>query len=236
MTKKSLISKLTLTSIVTLATLSVPLLYIIGYFFEYGRFSKFGIEPQYFPRTTQEYLISAYEFFIDFSIKILGYVSNFNGWYLLLLPVIYMVFIVFLIRNKDEIKPKVSNGWEKLRKNRVFQYLGLPVIGTIYGFGYVFSILIYIFIVPSVLAVLVYASGKSYSANQINKFESCELAALTRDKQCVFVVEQGVDTVSGLLVAKSKDYIALWDGSKTIVYPVADKTLEVRFGQLDSKK
>ncbi|MGH1439099.1 MAG: hypothetical protein ACRBBR_03215 [Cellvibrionaceae bacterium] len=232
MTKKSLISKLTLTSIVTLVTLSVPLLYIIGYFFEYGRFIKFGVEPQYFPRTTQEYLISAYEFFIDLSIKILDYISNFNGWYLLFLPFIFMVLIVFLIRNEGKIKPKVVDSVESIRKNRVFQYLGLPIIGTVYGFGYVFSILTYVFVVPSIIAISVYVSGKSYSANQINKFEGCEMATLTRDKQCVFVVEEGVDVLSGLLVAKSKDYIALWDGSKTIVYPITGKVLEIRFGQL----
>ncbi len=221
----------TINKAISIATLSVPALYATGYFYELGRFSKYGLDNQFFPRSIQEYLIQAYYFFIYFTSEIIILVFNLKFLFAILAIAVVVLFgCVVVLKHQKKFKPKFKEHSEKIQNNSIFHYFGLPIIGSLLGVTTAISFF-YIFILPSILAALVYVFGGSIANKEIDKFEGCELEVLDSKNKCVFIKKNNKAVLEGLLIAKSPSHIALWDGSKTTVYPLDKELVEIRFGE-----
>ncbi len=232
MQEEKLKSTFTLSKAISIATLSVPALYATGYFYELGRFSKYGLDNQFFPRSIQEYLIQAYYFFIYFTSEIITHLFNLKSLLTILAVVVVVLFgCVVVLKHQKKFKPKIKEHSEKIQNNSIFHYFGLPIIGSLLGVTTAISFF-YIFLLPSILAALVYVFGGSIANKEIGKFEGCNLEALSSKSKCIFIKKNDKAVSEGLLIAKSASHIALWDGSKTTVYPLDKELIEIRFGQL----
>lgn len=124
-------SKLSMGSLLQLMAVSIPAVYLIGYYYDYGYLNAFGLNNEYFPRDIQEYLVKAYLFFLDIYPDV---INSFN-----ILELLSMVFGIFYvsgiiaigyIEKEEIIKDKIKS---KVEKSNFFRWLLLPILFGIYG-------------------------------------------------------------------------------------------------------
>lgn len=228
------IIKTTIVKLVAFVTVAVPILYLVGYFYHIAYLYEFGLSSDFYSLDTQEYLSL---FFVVFSLSAISVFSWLQAHvhFIVMAVVVYyllMVGVVFFVRNESHLMEK-SGGIKAVIKNSWwYQYLVLPIVPT----GAIFYMVLYIFVFVLSAALIPfygYSQGKELANERLNDFKGCDLTVLSQEQKCTFVLDEGSEILKGLRVAKSDTSIAIWNGEKTIVYPLNDEVIEVRFGVMN---
>ncbi len=102
--------KISLTNIIALMTVSVPILYVIGYFYEQGWVEGFGLNEQFFPKSVHDYLISSFFVLYKVAADLFAYaITN----YYVFIPVSIIMFVtgilaLYYIKNETQIDRKIE--------------------------------------------------------------------------------------------------------------------------------
>ena len=76
-----------------------------------------------------------------------------------------------------------------------------------------------------------YLKGEEHATKKKEEFQGCEIEKLYIEQKCAYILKNKNIVLAGLVIEKTLTTIALWDGTKTIIHPLKDKTIEIRFGQ-----
>lgn len=221
---ESTANKSTLNTIVTVTTLIIPLLYLIGFFYDLGYLEPFGLNNQYFPRDTQYYLVQSYiaiSFLLTIVLKPLLIIISI----LFSLPVIYFLLLTIKIDLLSYIKatPKKSITNEK-------QYTLLNIyLKKLIVLIYIIGAAIYLVLIP----YFAYSKGLNIANNAMSTFETCQSKTL---KDCVFLYQDNQLIGEGYLITKSSTHIAIWNDGKTRVYPLKEEMIEIRQDKNSTEK
>ncbi|WP_432454537.1 hypothetical protein ACRRS0_03440 [Agarivorans sp. QJM3NY_29] len=216
--------------IISLMTVSVPALYLLGYFHTYGYQIGFGMSGEFFPKSIQEHLVGS--FIVIFLVVVDLWVYLRTHFYVLLLffavVFVFSFVAIYFLRNPVKFKfDAESRGGDVPERLYFYVYGPLKISVLMLATPYiVLCILISIVALPW----FSYNQGKDLALGSIEHFEGCELAELSRDKSCIFLSKQTGDIANGMFVARSESHIAIWNGAFTEVFPTAGLKYEFRFG------
>lgn len=203
-------------------------LYLIGKAFDQGFLSAYNVSPDYFPRSTYDYFVSAYiatrDAYIDLLASIIG-----PFFYLLLATIFIFIWISFgeWRKTKKEVKKK-SNTKKDSSTFKFHLMTGLTAwcIFFVMSLSIVFGITT-IYIVPKDF----YNDGVTFAEGEKKNFASCLKTGkpVDKDRKCVTtcVYKDNAVYVSGQHISRSQSVLALYDGKKTIVIPSQGKVIQI---------
>jgi hypothetical protein len=206
-------------TVLSIMTMFVPVLYLVGYFYEYGYLSGFGISSEFFPRSIQENLVNAFLAFIQFVIAIFTLAKNNIDKLLILGGIITLLtFIIMLIeKKKDYLIYKLT----KIRKYKHIDMILLPITAGIFGVFIPYVILIILgFIV--LIPYSSYMQGAYDAEKSILKYRQ-ELKE-NKDKS-IYIFKDGNLAIKGMFIAKSNQHIAIFDGVTSTIYPLKEENI-----------
>lgn len=210
----------------SIATLAVPILYIIGFGYDQGYLGEYGVSTDFFPRSIQEYLVFSFYSFLFLAISIFEF-SNYH-WKAIFtfstLIATMALLVVFLSRINIELKLK--NAAKALKAQKSFDYIFFPII------SWVISVVIpYIIIISLALLLFVpifgYYKGRNSARNEIAKMKPCSTQLLENDR-CVELIENGKVLIRGHFVARSNTHIAIYEDGKTSIFPLRESVVVVK--------
>jgi len=223
--------KVSFTSVISLMTLAVPILYLIGYYYSQGYLATFDVSDQYFPSSVQDYLVNSFFVFVQFIVGILAYA---NEKYYVFIGFAFGMFLLSLVMVVAyRYSHKIDKTKEILKNHPSFDYMVFP------SFMFFLSLLIpYLAIFALALLVFIpigaYWQGEKDANTAIEKFRGCELHQLEESDKCTFIEKDGVTLHSGMFIAKSSTHIALWDGKNTKIYPLKNELIVMKHGEKKS--
>jgi len=223
--------RFSITSVISLMTLAVPVLYLIGYYYSKGYLARFDVSDQYFPSSVQDYLVSSFFVFVQFIIGIIAYA---NEKYYVLIGFSFSIFLLSLYMVVvSKYSEKIGKIREKLKNHPWFDYLAFP------SFMFLLSLLVPVLaiFVLSLLVVIpfgAYLQGGKDATAAIEKFKGCELQQLDSGDKCTFIEKDGFTLHSGMFIARSPTHIAIWDGKNANIYPLKDEIVVIRHGEKKS--
>jgi len=212
-----------LTVTVLVITIIAPLLYASGYLFDKGYLETFGITGEYFSHNAHEYFFKFFHIFIEiFTGAFLGSFKYF--WYFV--GYIFLLAIIIFLSNtgaKDLWVQKIEASKEKLKQNKTFfNFIFSSAIFLFFlSMGFVF-----LFLLASFYTVVVspFEMGKEYAQENINTYKNCKVP----DTTCTVIYKGKKRVLSGLFIAKSDKYIAIWDGQKSVIYPLNGEIIVIK--------
>jgi len=217
----------------TIATSTVPIFYLIGYLFDAGNLSVYGLNTEYFPRDAQYYYINAVIAYFS-TVKLL-----IENWDEIISGILYYGFIyallgfviVILVRWFKKInKQKFNKNIKAIKnwKNMDFIIIPLAMSGV-----FVLPILIFIFstIFIALLILAPYQIGVKEAEKNITKYQGCTMIKPYKNEECTLIYNKNakkndLPEAKGIFITRSLNYIALYDGVATI-YPIKDKKISV---------
>jgi len=217
----------------TIATSTVPIFYLIGYLFDAGYLSVYGLNTEHFPRDAQYYYINAV---IAYFSTVMLLIENWDGIIagILFYAVIYAFLglaIVILVRWFKKInKQKLNKNIKAARNWKNLDFIVIPFM----TFG-VFAIPALIFIFTTIfIAFLIlapYQIGVKEAQKDIGNYQGCTLVKSSNNEVCTFIYNKDakkgdLPEAKGIFVARSLTHIALYEGT-TSIYPVKDKKITV---------
>jgi len=193
--------------ILVFMTLSVPFLYVVGYFYQHGYLSRFGLTNDFFRGSIEDYLIVAFMAFYELFDTILG--INF----------IYLVLTIFVIIGYAVFLEIVGKKVAKLKNVKRHDYVLLS-----FFIGGLCIFIVCLFTVYCSIPRLAVTGGKKIANERIQEFKGCNEE--TKDYNCVYLYSDGCLEESGFLVGRSQTHIAIYNGKQSRVFPLKDR--EVR--------
>lgn len=202
--------------IIASVTILAPFLNFIGFVFYQGSLQPYGIDSSFFPLTTQEYFSQAYMFFLDDVDR--------SGARILVLCALFAGFAVLwrLVLHPDikwpEKKETTLTTW--LKRQRI---LKVSFSALAYGFVTfyvqigILMFFLFIFVLPPAVA---YEHAKAASKSQMAAHKPCVYGQSRPKAECVFIMsDKDKIYAKGLLVARSNQYIALYEDGQVRLYP-----------------
>lgn len=201
-------------------TISVPVLYLIGYGYYEGYLDAFGISSDFFPKSIDGYLVLAFLAFTNGLINILSLIQE---RYLILITfaicmTVLGFFLVWLGGEKQQLAIKRQK--EAIKSYPRKLYFIVP------AFLGLFSLVIP-FMLPAIIATVVavpyvaVSSGNYEGKADIKNFQECVLGEVPHLHSCAYVYKNDEIQAKGLLVARSTDHVAIYQGGETIILPTA---------------
>jgi hypothetical protein len=211
-------------NITALFGILISVSYAFGYLYDQGYLNVYGLSPEYFTRTTADYI---FKFFYVFLLAVVGIfkISFENIGYLLLCAVVAMLFFLLLQnKNKENRLPnKLVKIIEKIKlNNRVFN----AVKSLVFLIYFIFTGVLGMYLILS-LTIILWSPlmvGKKDAMKEMNTFSGCTLGEL-KPYSCVYVYREKAMMLSGSLIAKSDKNIAIWNGNKAVVYPLDNEII-----------
>lgn len=210
----------------SVATLAVPILYIIGFGYDQGYLGEYGVSTDFFPRSIQEYLVFSFYSFLSLAISIFEF-SNYH-WKAIFtfstLIATMALLVVFVSRMK--IDARLKNVAKTVKTHKSFDYIFFPII------SWIISVVIPYFIIISIALLLFvpifgYYKGKNSARNEIAKMKSCGTQLVEGDG-CVEIIENGKVLNNGHFVARSNTHIAIYEDGKTSILPLRESVIVVK--------
>lgn len=212
----------TLKITISAMSVSVPILYLVGYYYEQGYLEAFGVNTDYFPRTVQEYLVTAFFAFTNMILKIFTVATE--KYYVFFVIAIFVaiisIIIIFLVKKEYEIR-KIK---ENIKSKRLFEYIFLPatMFATTMAIPY-----LAIFILGTIVVIPIagYYQGKENAESSIENYFNYSEYGMD-DMRRTTIVQEGGKTISkGKFVAKNSHSLAIFDGESTKILSTKDKVI-----------
>lgn len=217
-------------ALTTLVSLLAPGIYLLGYFYEYGFLSGFGVSTEYFPRSTEYYFVSAFNCFLDFTIRV--FKNTTNVLLTIIGVVLLVVFISLIVVFIEKQRHKRDEIVSKIKQWRFFDYVSYPLRTGFIGFAVQYLLF---FIIGLVLLVplLAYTAGEQSAKKVISEYKKCNLDKMPNTEKCTLIYDaRNRLKVKGLLVAKNDKYAAIYDGDKTVIYPTEGCIINIVSGRV----
>ena len=187
-------------------------LYACGIAFDHGYLSSFGVEPELFPRNTEDNYVRTYY----------GLVLLYPGL-IKALPailgaiVVSIVIVVFVGASGEEQKEHPEESWQKkVAKHRMFK----PALYSFVVSAAVWVISSFLVLLGLLLLMLprtFYLEGKEIGDKQREKHTPC-LLAKDGVPECSYLFNDKGFIGAGKIVAADTVRVALFDGGRTRVY------------------
>jgi|SRR5690554_3705382 len=202
----------------TITTLSVPVLYLIGYGYYQGYLSAFGVSADFFPQSVQDYLISAFFAFSHAIIKTLNIATE-KYWVFLIVAAFMAGIGALMVWISGEARQVgIRRKKEQLQAHPLSLYFLVPL-----GLGAFSIVMPYVLIATLSLVVAVpfiaYWVGHDEGKAAIEFFQECKLDEKPKRQNCVYLYQGGELLVKGLLIARSTDHVAVFENSQAIILP-----------------
>ena len=201
-------------------TISVPILYVIGYFYHRGYLEGYGINYDLFPRNIQQHLVDAFIAFMMALTKILELIENsFYKLFLLAIPFSFVGVLVVFTHKHDK---KFKKALDSLVARKYFDYISMPlsmgVIGIIVPY-LIISVLAFIMMIP----IISFYGGMKVANDEINKFKPCIINKNNENNSCAHIYKKGKLIALGTIISATDKKMALYNGSKIIILENNDR-------------
>jgi len=228
--KHPILRLLTLNRIVGLMTISVPVLYLMGYLYHYSYLAEFGVNSDFFPRSIQDHLVGAFVFMFIVVSNSYKYLNN-NVWFLVTSGGVgFILFFVLMYGFRNPMKTPLISFIERKGSYEQFEnYIIFPAIGAFLGSIFPYG-LICLFWLLLLLPAAGVSQGKASAERELANFQGCEQSNLSHKQKCIFLFKNNELFAEGLLLAKSSTDIAIWNGEFTEIFPTEGLRYEIRFG------
>ncbi len=198
-------SKFNIASVLTMMTVLTPAVYLLGYFYEMGVLSAYGISNEYFPRSVQNYFIQAFIFYLDIFPDILGFKYLTHSILIIFgYSLIIGISAIYFVNKEDSIK----KGYNNLKNKAFFKWLLLPAYIATYVTSHFALIFVCILLVAS--PFLGYKIGSESSLKQKALFQelyektACDMSKLAKPYSCVFLIDGNKKILHGKLLIWAK--------------------------------
>lgn len=215
--------KFNLSVATVIISIVAPLLYSFGYMYERGYLYEFGLSGEIFTNSFQGYLFVLFFLFAKVVLGIFSISSKYLWWllaYALIVPITAFVMTYEPILN---LKNKLIKSTKK-KVNESSSVFIFATTGLAY-FWFIRTIFIVIFVSFTLVlgGIAPFQMGQEIARNQIKNFNACDIEVEPKINNCVFIYKGEIEVLSGLLIEKSDTHIGIWDGEKSIVYPLKDE-------------
>ncbi len=219
-----------LTFALSIMTLSIPGLYLVGFFYDLGYMEVFNVSNDLFKKSVHGYLVNAFYVFMILTNQILDFANNsfFKVWVVLLglLFAVLGFLDVFIKRHQKNLEQKIY----KISQYKYYEYFAVSGY-----FGFLGIIILYLVIITlCVLAIIpigAYYAGENEARKAIKSYGECNINKLKPDEKCTFVYKNEKLQVKGLRIASSETHLAIFDGNKSIVYPIGNSIIHAYNGK-----
>lgn len=199
-------------------TLSVPVLYLIGYGYYQGYLDAFGVSTDFFPQSVQDYLVSAFFAFSHAILKTFTIATE-KYWIFVIAAIVMAglgVLIVWVTGDRRQIA--IERKKEKFKSHPLALYFVVPASLGVFSLvaPYVIIVMLSFFVVIPYVA---YRVGDDEGKAAIDRFQDCTLNEVSRIHNCVYVYRDDELQAKGLLIARSSDHIAIFDQGRAIILP-----------------
>lgn len=214
-------------------TTIIPLLYLVGYFYQEGYLSAFALDNSFFPLTLPEYMMQTFYVVLSLVSYLFTQLNN-NLSYLFYLAVALVVTGLFMTWF-DPHQPQVARTLRHYLRQQRFKMLWIPALMGLAGIiG--FYLLLLVIGLMALLPLGAYTYGEKIARGQIADFNNCQnLQTLPTDLRCVVVMENR-DRHTGMLIARSATHIAIWSGDEAEMFETAGKQLQIMRGKAEKKE
>lgn len=213
-------------------TISVPVLYLIGYFYHLGYLSVYGLSNEFMSYSIYDYLVQAFVVFLQLSTTMVNYLNEYRWKLLLWAGVVTLVLVplVYLIKHPAWVvkKAQTAFGW------KYADYVTIPSVMGFIAFFIPYSLVICLFTL-CVIPITAYWQGEREAGLNIRNFHGCELNERSVKDSCLQVSSKDYGIVEGDYIAQSSSHIAIWNGISTEIVPVKDTKMVIRFGKIPSE-
>lgn len=203
-------------------SISVPILYLVGYYYEQGYLETFGVNSDYFPRTVQEYLVTAFFAFTDMIFKIFSIATKNYHQFIILGIFVFVVAIVtvYLVKKEEKII-KIKN---RIRSYKIFDYVFIPSVMFLLTMLIPYLAMV---ILGSVVLIPIagYYQGKDKAKKSIEKYLNYSEYGKEEMRRSTLVKKGDKIILKGKFVAKSENSLAIFDGVKTQIISTKEKTI-----------
>jgi hypothetical protein len=210
----------------SITTLSIPALYLIGYGYYQGYLGAFGVSTDFFPQSVQDYLTSAFFAFSLIIIKIWN-VATEKYWIFLIIAACMTVFsalMVWVMGEKQQIA--IQERTEQIKSHPLSLYFFLPI-----GLGIFTLVMPYLLIAAlSFVVLLPYVAffiGNDEGKSAIEVFQECQFGERPERRNCVYVYQGDKILAKGFLIARSTHHISIFEGDRVIILPSANLRIVV---------
>lgn len=221
-------------ALTTLVSLLAPAIYLLGYFYEYGFLSGFGVSTEYFPRSTEYYFVSAFNFFLDLTIRVFKNTKN------VLLTIVIVAFglalmsLIVVFIEKQRHKTDVIVG--KIKQWRYFDYISNFLRSGFIGFAVPY-LLFFICGLVLLVPLTAFQAGEQSAKKAISEYKNCNLDEMPSSEKCTLIYDgRNRLRIKGYLVAKNDKYAAIYDGDKTVIYPTDGYIINIISGRMNLSK
>jgi hypothetical protein len=207
-------------------TLSIPVLYLIGYGYYQGYLGAFGVSTDFFPQSVQDYLVSAFFAFSHAIIKTLNIATEKYWIFAIVAALMVGLGILMVWIAGDERKLAIQRKKTKLESHPLYLYFLIPL-----GLGAFSLVMPYVIIAMlSVVVVVPFAAywvGNDEGKVAIEAFQECLLDQVPKRHNCVYVYQDDEIQAKGLLIARSNDRIAIYEDGRAIILPSGNSRVVV---------
>lgn len=215
-----------LSALVSIATLSVPFLYIVGYAYFEGYLSVYGADQVILTRDIADYLVLG--FFGLFS-TMQWFMHTFRNNQVAFIAFGLLAFsmtLTYLYLKVASLQPPLTKFKAWCGSNEHAKRLGLA---TLVGIS-AYALPAYLAVTLSLLLtlpILSHIGGKETGQNEIAKPLVCNKEDPAYN--CTIIVKDGKVLAEGRLLTATKDRLMVYQNGKVTVYPFGEK--EVTFSQ-----
>ncbi|MCF2862004.1 hypothetical protein ABMY44_16520 [Pseudoalteromonas sp. Cnat2-41] len=206
--------------VISAMTLSVPILYLIGYFYQYGYLEEYNLSISLFGDSLEGYLVSAFVFFMQAFVIISTFLQE-HPWSVLIFALgiwLYGLLIALVNRKKESIKSKAK----KISKWEHFDIVIFPIGLAIASVS--LPSMIFTFFAGAILGILFsWGVGHQVAQKEISNFPKCEGVS-----KCISISSKRGRIGQGRVVAATDKYLAIYDGIKVSIVPNNELTFETQ--------
>lgn len=213
-------------------TISVPILYLIGYFYNLGYLSVFGLSNEYLSYSIYDHLVQAFVVFLNLSTTLVNLLNN-NLWKLLFLAALVallLFFLVYMAKHPDWIISKAN----KMSEWKYLDYVTIPSAGAFITFIIPYGAIVGLFAL-CVIPVTAFWQGERDAGGNMLNYRGCDLEKRSVKDSCIRVNVTSDNVIEGMYIAQSDSHIALWNGISTEIIPFKDTILTIKFGHIPSE-
>jgi hypothetical protein len=212
--------------IIATTTIIAPLVYLLGWGYYQGSLQPYGVDSSFFPLATPEYFSLAFITVADG----IGYVAKAGN----LISVLFLLVATLVAAMQFIGHPSIK--WPVRKKELAFvtwlkaQWFAKPLGDAANAWlqtcMWLFGSFLFFLIVVIAPPFVGFAHGHATSKRQIADHKACVYPQASASVGCTFIM-QDADHVyaGGLLVARSDQYLALYENGQARLYPAGGRVI-----------
>lgn len=209
----------------SLATLSVPFLYIFGYAYDQGYLRGYGISNEFFARSIQEYLVLSFYALLGIAITIVDFTTKHQNLFFSFGIIVFAIGLAVVFSYRLHIEDRLKAFGKNCKQHSLFNYIFIPLMSALLAASAPYFVIVSIAVVL-LIPSMAYFKGQSVAKEEIQKANICSYGPIL-DSDCVYLIENNKPVASGIFVARSSTHLALFNNGKTSIFPVKEQVIEV---------